>query len=107
MDDGQKGVLVRTVLPLCDAAKHLLPDDVIMRFDGVQVANDGTVPFRCPRARSSTTLAASCTPWITALTRSGSRALRTVQVSLQVPGLRVRLCLPRPRRHFKGIGQVS
>ena len=52
MGDGQKGVLVRTVLPLCDAAKHLRPDDVIMRFDGVQVANDGTVPFR--RVRSST-----------------------------------------------------
>ena len=46
MGDGQKGVLVRMVLPLCDAARHLHPDDVIMRFDGVQVANDGTVPFR-------------------------------------------------------------
>ncbi len=46
MGDGQKGVLVRMVLPLCDAARHLRPDDVIKSFDGVQVANDGTVPFR-------------------------------------------------------------
>ena len=49
MGDGQKGVLVRMVLPLCDAAAHLRPDDIIMRFDGVQVANDGTVPFRRDR----------------------------------------------------------
>lgn len=43
----QKGVMVRAVSPVADAAKHLKPDDVIMKFDGVQVASDGTVPFRC------------------------------------------------------------
>lgn len=46
MKPEQKGVMVRAVSPVADAAKHLLPDDVIMRFDGVQVASDGTVPFR-------------------------------------------------------------
>ena len=59
MGDGQKGVLVRMVLPLCDAAQHLRPDDVIMRFDGVQVANDGTVPFRRGALSQRT---ASCSP---------------------------------------------
>jgi hypothetical protein len=47
MQPDQKGVMVRAVSPVADAARHLQPDDVIMRFDGVQVASDGTVPFRC------------------------------------------------------------
>ena len=47
MQPEQKGVMVRAVSPVADAARHLQPDDVIMRFDGVQVASDGTVPFRC------------------------------------------------------------
>lgn len=46
MKPDQKGVMVRAVSPVADAAKHLQPDDVIMRFDGIQVASDGTVPFR-------------------------------------------------------------
>lgn len=46
MTSGQKGVLVRSVAPLADAARVLKPGDVIMKFDGVQVASDGTVPFR-------------------------------------------------------------
>ena len=46
MTAGQKGVLVRAVAPLADAARVLKPGDVIMKFDGVQVASDGTVPFR-------------------------------------------------------------
>lgn len=46
MTPGQKGVLVRSVAPLADAARVLKPGDVIMKFDGVQVASDGTVPFR-------------------------------------------------------------
>ena len=43
----QKGILVRHVQPTYETAKHLKPDDIIMHFDGVQVASDGTVPFRC------------------------------------------------------------
>ncbi len=46
MNAGQKGVLVRSVEPLADAARVLKPGDVIMKFDGIQVASDGTVPFR-------------------------------------------------------------
>ena len=46
MTSGQKGVLVRSVAPLANAARVLKPGDVIMKFDGVQVASDGTVPFR-------------------------------------------------------------
>ena len=84
MDDGQKGVLVRTVLPLCDAAKHLLPDDVIMRFDGVQVANDGTVPFRRrarPPPRRFAVLPVSRTPQTALLTKGGSAAQLRVWTS--------------------------
>jgi hypothetical protein len=39
-------VLVRRVNPTSDAAKVLKPDDVLLAFDGVEIANDGTVPFR-------------------------------------------------------------
>lgn len=46
MSKEQKGVLVRTVQPISYVAKMLQTDDILMRFDGVQVANDGTVPFR-------------------------------------------------------------
>ena len=45
---GQKGVLVRSVAPTSPAAGTLRTGDIIMRFDGMQVACDGTVPFRCP-----------------------------------------------------------
>ena len=46
MRKDQKGILVRHVQPTYETAKHLKPDDIIMQFDGVQVASDGTVPFR-------------------------------------------------------------
>ena len=46
MQAGQKGVLVRTVQPISLAADILRAGDILMRFDGVQVASDGTVPFR-------------------------------------------------------------
>lgn len=47
MQKQQKGILVRHIQPTYETAKHLRPDDIIMRFDGIQVASDGTVPFRC------------------------------------------------------------
>lgn len=47
MRSGQKGVLVRQVAPIAPAAALLREDDVLMSFDGIQIANDGTVPFRC------------------------------------------------------------
>lgn len=46
MRSGQKGVLVRQVAPIAPAAALLREDDVLMSFDGIQIANDGTVPFR-------------------------------------------------------------
>jgi S1-C subfamily serine protease len=46
MTEEQKGVLVRRVEPTSKAAEHLSPGDVILSFDGTDVSNDGTVPFR-------------------------------------------------------------
>ncbi|KAG9446867.1 hypothetical protein H6P81_012995 [Aristolochia fimbriata] len=40
------GVLVSKINPLSDAYRVLKKDDVILAFDGVPLANDGTVPFR-------------------------------------------------------------
>ncbi|PKA61591.1 Protease Do-like 10, mitochondrial [Apostasia shenzhenica] len=40
------GVLVSKINPLSDAYKILRKDDIILAFDGVPIANDGTVPFR-------------------------------------------------------------
>lgn len=40
------GVLIRNLNPTSDAATALKPDDVVMRFDGIEISNDGTVPFR-------------------------------------------------------------
>lgn len=38
--------MVRRVLPVSPAVGHLQRGDVITHFDGVAIANDGTVPFR-------------------------------------------------------------
>ncbi|KAJ0972217.1 hypothetical protein J5N97_020176 [Dioscorea zingiberensis] len=40
------GVLVSKINPLSDAHKVLKKDDIVLAFDGVPIANDGTVPFR-------------------------------------------------------------
>ncbi|XP_077210011.1 protease Do-like 10, mitochondrial [Tasmannia lanceolata] len=39
------GVLVRDISPLSDAHRVLKKHDIILTFDGVPIANDGTVPF--------------------------------------------------------------
>uniref|UniRef100_A0A7C9DMH5 2-alkenal reductase (NAD(P)(+)) n=1 Tax=Opuntia streptacantha TaxID=393608 RepID=A0A7C9DMH5_OPUST len=46
MQPGITGVLVSKINPLSEANKTLKKDDVILAFDGVPIANDGTVPFR-------------------------------------------------------------
>ncbi|XP_021733670.1 protease Do-like 9 [Chenopodium quinoa] len=46
MKSDQKGVRVRRVDPTAPESKVLKPSDVILSFDGVDIANDGTVPFR-------------------------------------------------------------
>ncbi|XP_044408771.1 protease Do-like 10, mitochondrial [Triticum aestivum] len=40
------GVLVSRINPLSDAYEILRKDDILLEFDGVPIANDGTVPFR-------------------------------------------------------------
>lgn len=46
MSPNQKGVRIRRIEPTAPASLVLEPSDVILSFDGVSVANDGTVPFR-------------------------------------------------------------
>lgn len=42
----QKGVLLRSLAAASDEANMLKEDDILLRIDGVEVGNDGTVPFR-------------------------------------------------------------
>ncbi|KAK7339420.1 hypothetical protein VNO77_20085 [Canavalia gladiata] len=42
----QKGVRIRRIEPTAPESHVLKPSDVILSFDGVNIANDGTVPFR-------------------------------------------------------------
>ncbi|KAL6559421.1 Protease Do-like 9 [Orobanche gracilis] len=46
MKPDQKGVRIRRIDPTAPEFKFLKPSDIILRFDGVNIANDGTVPFR-------------------------------------------------------------
>ncbi|MED6183275.1 Protease Do-like 10, mitochondrial [Stylosanthes scabra] len=46
MQPDMTGVLVSKINPLSDAYNVLKKDDIILSFDGVPIANDGTVPFR-------------------------------------------------------------
>eukprot|EP00249_Psilotum_nudum_P010395 c22518_g1_i3 orf=508-2871(-) len=46
MKTNQKGVRVRRVEPTSPAAQFLQPSDILLSFDGIDIANDGTVSFR-------------------------------------------------------------
>jgi hypothetical protein len=46
MKPGMKGVLVRRVDPTAPASAQVKQFDILLSFDGVPIANDGTVPFR-------------------------------------------------------------
>lgn len=46
MKPDQKGVRIRRIDPTAPESMILMPSDVIRSFDGVDIANDGTVPFR-------------------------------------------------------------
>lgn len=46
MQPEMTGVLVSKINPLSDAYRILKKDDIILAFDGVPIANDGTVHFR-------------------------------------------------------------
>jgi hypothetical protein len=39
-------VLIRRVEPLAPASKVLKREHILMAFNGIKIANDGTVPFR-------------------------------------------------------------
>lgn len=45
MGHGQKGVLIIEVKPNYPEYEILKPDDIILSIDGVNISNDGTVPF--------------------------------------------------------------
>ncbi|CAM6127525.1 unnamed protein product [Calypogeia fissa] len=57
MTTTQKGVLIRRVEPTAPAAQVLKVGDVLMKFDGVSVANEGTVPFQAGERIAFTFLA--------------------------------------------------
>eukprot|EP00252_Welwitschia_mirabilis_P012102 TRINITY_DN2692_c0_g1_i4.p1 TRINITY_DN2692_c0_g1~~TRINITY_DN2692_c0_g1_i4.p1 ORF type:complete len:755 (-),score=151.93 TRINITY_DN2692_c0_g1_i4:281-2545(-) len=42
----QKGVRIRRVEPTAPASRCLRPSDILLSFNGIDIANDGTVPFR-------------------------------------------------------------
>ncbi|XP_031277148.1 protease Do-like 9 [Pistacia vera] len=46
MKPEQKGVRIRRIDPTAPEYEVLKPSDIILSFDGVDIANDGTVPFR-------------------------------------------------------------
>ncbi|EFJ16952.1 hypothetical protein SELMODRAFT_154815 [Selaginella moellendorffii] len=46
MAPNQKGVRIRRVEPTAPAAQYLRHSDILLSFDDVAIANDGTVPFR-------------------------------------------------------------
>lgn len=46
MRSDQKGVLIKRVEPTASESQVLKPSDVVLSFDGVNIANDGTVKFR-------------------------------------------------------------
>ncbi|XP_039125314.1 protease Do-like 9 [Dioscorea cayenensis subsp. rotundata] len=46
MAPDQKGVRIRRIEPTSPEFQFLKPSDIIISFDGINIANDGTVPFR-------------------------------------------------------------
>ncbi|KAF5730094.1 protease Do-like 9-like [Tripterygium wilfordii] len=46
MKSHQKGVRIRRIDPTAPESEVLKPSDIILSFDAVDIANDGTVPFR-------------------------------------------------------------
>lgn len=46
LPDGRSGILVTKVDPLAPANDVLRRGDVLMAVDGIDLANDGTIPFR-------------------------------------------------------------
>lgn len=49
------GVLVSKINPLSDAHRVLKKDDIVLAFDGVPIANDGSGKFNLPYHRKAQT----------------------------------------------------
>jgi hypothetical protein len=47
MKSDQKGVRIRRIDPTSPESQVLKPSDVILSFDGVDIANDGTGEYLC------------------------------------------------------------
>ena len=58
MNAEQSGILIRNVSPTSSSQGVLKPGDVVLEFEGIEVANDGTVPFRTDERISFTYLVA-------------------------------------------------
>jgi S1-C subfamily serine protease len=46
LQDQKGGIMIRNCSPTCFAKEYLRPDDVVLEVDGIQIAQDGNVPFR-------------------------------------------------------------
>ncbi|KAI8465037.1 MAG: trypsin-like cysteine/serine peptidase domain-containing protein [Monoraphidium minutum] len=86
MKDTMKGVLIRRVDPTAPVSKVLKQFDILLAFDGVAIANDGTVPFRSGERISFSYLVSQKYTQETATLRvlQGGKE-RTVTVALQAP----------------------
>jgi S1-C subfamily serine protease len=86
MKEGDKGVLLCQIEPLAPAYSALQKEDILVSFDGVAIANDGTVPFRQGERIGFSYLVSKKFANETAtleLMQQGKR--RTLQVQLQTP----------------------
>ena len=72
--------------PLSNASALLKPGDIIMSFDNVQIASDGTVPFR-----TGERIAFS---YLTSQRFTGEKAHVTIMREGKILELEVELCLP-------------
>jgi hypothetical protein len=46
MREEQTGIYINHLIPLTDAYNKLKPNDILLKYDGTIVADDGTIPFR-------------------------------------------------------------
>ncbi|KXZ47287.1 hypothetical protein GPECTOR_36g14 [Gonium pectorale] len=86
MQPDQKGVLIRRVEPTSAVSEVLRQNDVLLSFDGVGIANDGTVPFRSGERISFSYLVSNkYTDEEAELVVLQDGAPRTVRVGLRAP----------------------
>jgi hypothetical protein len=77
----QKGLLVSRIAPTCAAAKVVQPNDVLLSFDGEQIANDGTISFRKHERVAFS--------WLVAQKFYGESAVLTVMRNTEILELRI------------------